>query len=145
MAKSVADFLGIETNRALLQKLEDQGLGKLPVREAPVAGAEGATAGVLVGKAFCVTGKLSRGREAIHTDIRAAGGTVHTSVKKGTTYLVTGEKVGASKIAKAQKLGVEVIDEAALMAMLGAEASNGEAEGAEGAETSETLPLFGSD
>lgn len=139
MAKSVADFLQFESNRALLQKLEDQGLGKLPVREAPVAGAGGAAGVLKGGEAFCVTGKLSRGREEIHTDIRAAGGTVHTSVKKGTSYLVAGDKVGASKLEKAKKLGVEVIDEAALTAMLGAGAAA--VEGGP-SKTAETLPLF---
>lgn len=139
MAKSVADFLQLESNRDLLQKLEDRGLGKLPVRDAALAGAEGAEGGALAAKTFCVTGKLSRGREDIHTDIRAAGGAVHTSVKKGTNYLVTGEKVGASKIEKAKKLGVEVIDEAALAVMLesGATADEGGP-----SKTAQTLPLF---
>jgi DNA ligase (NAD+) len=143
MAESVAAFLRLEANREVLRKLLDLGLSDLPVRVAlPAAAGAAAT---LAGKAFCVTGTLSRPREDIHNDIRAVGGAIHTSVKKGTTYLVAGDKVGAAKIAKAKALGVEVIDEAGLLALIGGAANAGEARPAEAgpsAPRGETLSLF---
>jgi len=50
--------------------------------------------------------------------IKAAGGKVSGSVSKKTGFVVAGDDPG-SKLDKAQSLGVEVIDEAALLALLG--------------------------
>lgn len=143
MAQSVAAFLAVEANREMLGKLVELGLDDLPATEAAAMAAAGEMSSELEGKSFCVTGKLSRPREELHKDIKAAGGEVHSSVKKGTTYLVAGEKVGASKLAKAEKYGAEVIDEAALTEMLG----GGEPSAAPGAKDKpgETLSLFGDD
>jgi DNA ligase (NAD+) len=146
MAESVADFLRLEANREVLRKLLDLGLGDLPVRGAAPAPTGGAAP--LAGKAFCVTGTLSRPREDIHNDIRAAGGAIHTSVKKGTTYLVAGDKVGATKIAKAKALGVEVVDEAGLLALIGGAAIAAGAPPSvpqKAAPRGETLALFPDD
>ena len=57
-------------------------------------------------------------REAAGAKILAAGGKVVGSVSKKTDYVVAGEAAG-SKLTKATELGVPVIDEAALLAMLG--------------------------
>jgi DNA ligase (NAD+) len=65
-----------------------------------------------------VTGVLTRRREDVHADIRAAGGEVHDKVKKGTTYLVIGEKVGKAKLDSAKKHGTEVVTETELAALL---------------------------
>ena len=50
--------------------------------------------------------------------IKGAGGKVSGSVSKNTDYVVAGDEAG-SKLAKAQSLGVNVIDEAALLELLG--------------------------
>ncbi|MBW1905857.1 MAG: hypothetical protein JRJ24_11220 [Deltaproteobacteria bacterium] len=50
--------------------------------------------------------------------IKAAGGKVSGSISKKTDYVVAGDDPG-SKHDKAQSLGVEIIDEAALLALLG--------------------------
>lgn len=112
MVEEVGRFLGDPQQRALLEKLLERGIST----DQPLP--KEASEGPLAGKSFCVTGKLSRGREQIHDLIRAAGGTVHDKVKKGTTCLVAGEGVGKAKTDAAGKFGVEVISEQALYAMM---------------------------
>jgi DNA ligase (NAD+) len=112
MVESVNAFLRAEENRVLLQKLAERKVSR-PQPKAAVA-----SSGPLSGKSFCVTGVLTRRREDVHADIRAAGGEVHDKVKKGTTYLVIGEKVGKAKLDSAKKHGTEVLTESALGALL---------------------------
>lgn len=76
------------------------------------------TGGILTGKSFCVTGKLSKSRDSIWELIELQGGDVHKSVKKATTYLVAGENVGRTKTDKAVKYGAKVISEQDLYDML---------------------------
>jgi DNA ligase (NAD+) len=66
-----------------------------------------------------LTGTLpSLGRDAAADLIRAAGGSVSASVSKRTHYVVAGEAAG-SKLERARELGIPVIDESALLVMLG--------------------------
>ena len=67
-----------------------------------------------------MTGVLSKKREDVHADIRAAGGEVHDTVKKNTTYLVAGDKTGKSKLDQAKKFGTQVLTEAGLYERIGA-------------------------
>jgi DNA ligase (NAD+) len=113
MVNSVAAFLSDPEQLALMRKLVELGVGR-PQPQAAVA-----TEGPLKGMTFCVTGVLSKKREDVHSDIRAAGGEVHDSVKKTTTYLVAGDKTGKSKLDQAKKFGAKVVTEAALYAMIG--------------------------
>ncbi|HXX69574.1 MAG TPA: NAD-dependent DNA ligase LigA [Polyangiaceae bacterium] len=112
MVDSVAAFLADPQQRQLLGKLRDLGVGR------PQPLPQVAPEGPLRGMSFCVSGVLSRRREDVHDDVRAAGGEVHDTVKKTTSYLVAGEKTGKSKLDQARKYGTKVIDEAALYAML---------------------------
>jgi len=112
MADSVVAFLYDEDQRALMRKLQQLGVGR------PQPRPEVAAQGPLKGMSFCVTGVLSKKRDDVHADIRAAGGDVHDGVKKDTTYLVSGEKTGKSKLDQARKFGTKVIGEAELYAML---------------------------
>jgi DNA ligase (NAD+) len=112
MVESVVSYLQDPEARALMQKLVDLGVGQ------PQPQQEVAADGPLKGMAFCVSGVLSRKREDVHADIRAAGGEVHDSVKATTTHLVAGDKIGKSKLDRAKKLGTKVIDETALYAMM---------------------------
>ncbi len=116
MVDSVVAFLMDPVQRELMEKLQKLGVG------APQPKAHVATEGPLLGKSFCVTGVLSRKRDDVHADIRAAGGTVHDSVKKGTSYLVAGEKTGKSKLDQAKKFGTRVVSEAELAKLLAGEA-----------------------
>lgn len=112
MLESVQQFFADPERRKLLEKLAAHGVSK------PMERAEVAAEGPLSGSSFCVTGVLSRKREDVNADIRAAGGIVHDKVKKGTTYLVAGEKVGKSKLDTAKRFGVQVIDEVGLDKLL---------------------------
>jgi DNA ligase (NAD+) len=116
MVDSVVEFLHDDEQLALMQKLVKLGVGKPQPRAAVAA------EGPLVGSSFCVTGVLSRRREDVHADIRAAGGEVHDSVKKTTTYLVAGDKTGKSKLDQARKFGTKVITEAGLYELIAAPA-----------------------
>lgn len=111
MVDAAVAFVFDPETRALLERLRDRGVGTLePVSES--------VDGPLRGQRVCVTGTLSKKREAVHEAIRSAGGVVHDSVKKDTTILVAGEKVGQSKFDRAKKYGVRVIGEAELDTML---------------------------
>ena len=113
MVESVVGFVSDPHNRAVMIKLIELGV----VAEQPRV--ESAKDGPLLGKSFCVTGTLSKPRDAIHAAIRGAGGEVHDRVKKGTSYLVAGEKVGKSKLDAAKKTGAQVISEDDLAKLLG--------------------------
>jgi len=112
MVDSVVAFLQDPEQRALMQKLAELGVGRPQPRH------EIAADGPLKGMSFCVTGVLTKKREDVHADIRAAGGEVHDGVKKNTTYLVAGEKTGKAKLDQAKKYGTKVVDEKGLYAML---------------------------
>ena len=74
----------------------------------------------LAGQTFVLTGSLpTLEREDAKALIESAGGKVSGSVSKKTHCVVAGEAAG-SKLDKARELGVEVIDEAALRALLSA-------------------------
>jgi DNA ligase (NAD+) len=102
------EFLNDPEQLARMRKLVELGVGRAQPREAV------ATDGPLKGWSFCVTGVLSRKRDEVLADIRAAGGEVHDSVKKTTTYLVAGDKTGKSKLDQAKKYGTQVLTEAQL-------------------------------
>lgn len=113
IAESVANYVADPHQRAVMSKLQTLGVTtRHDVMDTRVI------EGPLNGKSFCVTGVLSKPREQIHQAIAAKGGEVHDRVKKGTSYLVAGDKVGKSKLDGAKKHGAQVIDEAALNALL---------------------------
>ncbi len=75
--------------------------------------------GPMSGKTFVLTGTLpTLSRDAAGAMIEAAGGKVSGSVSKKTSYVVAGAEAG-SKLAKAEELGVTILDEAALLTLLG--------------------------
>jgi len=112
LVDSVRRYLTDPGSRSLLERLKALTVSRAQPR------LESAAGGPLSGSSFCVTGVLTRRREDVHADIRAAGGEVHDKVKQGTTYLVTGEKVGKAKLDSAKKHGTKVLTEAELAALL---------------------------
>jgi DNA ligase (NAD+) len=85
--------------------------------------------GPLTGLTFCISGTLSRPRKEVALRIKAGGGKVVTQVSGKLDHLVAGEAAG-SKLDKAGRLGVNVLDEATLDQMLGAD--GGGEEGGQG-------------
>jgi DNA ligase (NAD+) len=117
VARSVRHWLDNPANRAEVERLLAVGVAP-EAPAAPVVPADSAVAG----KSFVLTGTLpTMSRDAAGARILAAGGKVVGSVSKKTDYVVAGEAAG-SKLARAQELGVPVLDEAALLALLGPDA-----------------------
>jgi len=118
VAAALEEWIAVKQNRELvmsLAALRRELLDALPDASGDAAGAEGPMAG----KTFVLTGTLpSLSRDAAGAMIEAAGGKVSSSVSKKTSYVVAGAEAG-SKLAKAEELGVTILDEAALLALLG--------------------------
>jgi DNA ligase (NAD+) len=112
-ADSIFHELDTPAVRKVFSGLADVGVS-LSVRAADVR-----EVAEVAGKAFVLTGTLPTLKRTEATQrIKAAGGKVSGSVSKKTDYVVAGDDPG-SKQDKAQSLGVEIIDEAALLALLG--------------------------
>ena len=110
VAESVVAWFADADNISLLDKFKR--LGVEPHYEKK--------SGALAGISFVVTGSLQNmSRDEAADKIRALGGTFQTAVAKDTTYLVAGGKVGASKLKKAEQYGTTIIDEQALLELLG--------------------------
>jgi DNA ligase (NAD+) len=111
VAKSISKFFKQENNVASVQHILNSGIRiqiKSPPKEATLAG-----------KVFVLTGSLeSLARREAKEKIEALGGKLSTSVSRNTDFVVAGESPG-SKLARAEELGGEVIDEAALLGLLG--------------------------
>ena len=121
MARTVHQTLAEERTRELVEKLRAHGLtmeesGPAPLSEGP-----------LVGKTLVLTGTLPTLTRPEATErIEAAGGKVTGSVSKKTDYLVAGDDPG-TKYAKAQDTGTEILDEEALLELLGPAPAGGAA------------------
>lgn len=114
VAGHVYHFFQQPQNRKVIAELRARGV-QWPAIKPRQAKAEG----MLSGKTFVLTGTLSTmSRDEASDRIAALGGKVSGSVSKKTSYVVAGADPG-SKLKKAQELGVEVLDEEALMALLG--------------------------
>ena len=122
MARTVHQTLAEERTQELVEKLRARGLTMEETGPAPPA------EGPLVGKTLVLTGTLPNLTRPEATErIEAAGGKVTGSVSKKTDYLVAGEDPG-TKYTKAQDTGTEILDEEALLELLGpAPASSGAA------------------
>lgn len=115
VARSVVQFFSMPANRELVQKLKDVGVQTV-AEQSQTAPASNS----LNGMTFVITGTLpSMTREQAAELITAHGGKVTGSVTRKTNYLVVGAEPGGSKYTKAQSLNIPMLDEAALLALLG--------------------------
>jgi DNA ligase (NAD+) len=111
VAATVREFFSNQRNLALVERLRGYGLTFTAEKKVRRTTLEGLT--------FVLTGTLpTLTREDAKARIEAAGGKVSGSVSKKTSFVVAGEEAG-SKLEKAEQLGVKVLDEAALLGMLG--------------------------
>jgi DNA ligase (NAD+) len=112
-AEAVAEWFADEENRALVEELRAIGLRfELAEEDRPPEGP-------LTGSQYVITGTLeSMSREDARAGLEALGAKVSDNVSKKTTGVFVGESPG-SKVAKAQKAGVPLLDEQALLELLG--------------------------
>ena len=114
VAASIRDYLAVEANRELLERLRAAGLAMELVREE--GGADGAKP--LAGCTVVLTGGLEGfTRDQAKRALIAAGAKVTSSVSGKTSFVVAGRDPG-SKLEKAEKLGVAVLDEEGLATAL---------------------------
>lgn len=114
VAESVREFFANEHNRERVAALEAAGINTTQPRAQGVA-----EDSPMAGKTVVLTGTLSSlTRDEAKKRLEALGARVSGSVSAKTDLVIAGEKAG-SKLQKAEKLGVEVIDEKALLALLG--------------------------
>ena len=113
VAASITEFLADPAEQRNLDLMIEHGM-------APTAPAPRTTsAGPLSGRTFLFTGTLEKlSRREAQQRVKAAGGKLLSAVSKNLDVLVVGAKPG-SKLKQAQELGIEVLDEEALLALLG--------------------------
>ena len=111
MAQSVLAFFSHRETQSQLARLAAAGVDMTQEQTVKEA--------ALLGKTFVLTGTLpTLTREQAKALIEQKGGKVTGSVSKKTSYVVVGEDAG-SKLVRAQELQIPLLDEAALMNLLG--------------------------
>ncbi|CAN5637526.1 NAD-dependent DNA ligase LigA [soil metagenome] len=111
VAATVHEFFSNQKNLDLIERLRTAGLNFTAEKRVRGTTLEGLT--------FVLTGTLpTLTRDEAKERIESAGGKVSGSVSKKTSYLVAGEEAG-SKLDKATSLNVPILDEAALLSLLG--------------------------
>ncbi len=117
VAASIAEWFREPRNRELISRLKESGVNTLRKGASETGGKK--IARDLEGKQFVLTGRLERfSRDEMKQLIEQRGGRVTGSVTKKTDYVVVGEEPG-SKLERARELNVAVLDEKAMLAMLG--------------------------
>lgn len=111
VANSIISFMSESHNREVIEQLLASGI-EFQVEE-QIAGVD------LSGKTFVLTGTLpTMSRDQAKALLEAAGAKVAGSVSQKTSYVVAGSDAG-SKLEKANELGIPILDEDALMKILG--------------------------
>ena len=114
VAFHIRSFFEIDRHRSVIQELIDLG-----IQWPDVAVSASQNGPDLSGQTWVLTGTLeSMTRDEASEKLRALGAKVSGSVSAKTNVLVVGLGAG-SKLTKAESLGVDIIDEAALIALLG--------------------------
>jgi DNA ligase (NAD+) len=113
-AEAIAEWFSDQENRRLVEELRELGL-RMEIGEE-----ERPKEGPLTGSTYVITGTLeSLSRDQAAAALEELGAKVINSVSKKTTGLIVGEEPGNTKLTKAQREGVPLLDEAALVELLG--------------------------
>jgi len=113
VAASVRRYFARDATGVLLARLREAGVSMVEPERV------GARTRPLEGKTFVLTGTLSSmTRQRASARIESLGGKISGSVSARTDFAVAGEDPGA-KLERARRLGVPVLDEAALIRLLG--------------------------
>ena len=111
VAENIVRFFGDERNTAILEQVLAAGVRWEDERQGQ--------ADDLQGSVFVITGTLPTLKRAeVKEKLLARGATVSSSVSGNTDYLIAGENPG-SKLDKARALDLQILDETALMQLLG--------------------------
>lgn len=114
LADNLAEWFAEPHSQVFIEKLRQAGVQLEDAPRAPKGDK-------LAGLTFVLTGTLpTMSRDMAKHMIEQEGGKVTGSVTKNTDYVVAGEAAG-SKLTKAQTLGISILDEAALLALIGQE------------------------
>ncbi|MBL0126215.1 MAG: NAD-dependent DNA ligase LigA [Flavobacteriales bacterium] len=114
IAGSIMDFLAVEANRSMVERLRSHGISMVAEDTGKPALSER-----LKGLSFVVSGVFRNfSRDGIKEAIERNGGKVSGSISSKTSYLVAGSDMGPAKRAKAEDLKVPVIDEDELTRMI---------------------------
>ncbi len=112
VTKSIVDFLGSNSNSAIISKCIESGL----VFDDPISSTK---TSILEGQHFVFTGTLEKfSRQDAKELVEAYGGKAISTVTNKTDYLVAGKGVGSKKD-KAHNMGVKVITESEFLTLLG--------------------------
>ncbi len=124
IVQALAQFFAEPHNRDAIARMREVGIVwpetdgtilRVDALDAPAAD----SGGVLSGKTFVLTGTLpDLTRDEAKERIEAAGGKVSATVSRRTDFVVAGAEAG-SKAGKAEQLGIPLIDQDALLRMLG--------------------------
>lgn len=113
VAAAIAEWFREPRNRELVARLKRAGVNTERKQQRAAANRH------LEGKQFVLTGRLTRfTRDEARQMIEQHGGRVTGSVTKKTDFVVAGEEAG-SKLDRANELGINVLDEQALIDLLG--------------------------
>ncbi|KAB2918061.1 MAG: NAD-dependent DNA ligase LigA [Bacteroidetes bacterium] len=114
IAVNVVRFFSDENNRAIIQKMKDNGLRFEIEEDTSIERSD-----KLQGKSFLVSGVFSISRDDLKALIENNGGRNVSGVSGKLDYLVAGDKMGPEKLKKATDLGITIISEQEFMAMIG--------------------------
>ena len=115
VAQHIVNFFQQPHNLDVIEQLLSAGIEVQDVKQLP---ADKRSNSEFFEKTIVITGTLpTMSRDEAKDKLLAVGAKVTGSVSAKTDYLLAGDKAG-SKLTRAEKLGVQVIDEAAMLALL---------------------------
>lgn len=114
IAESILEYLSIEENVQILERLKSAGLQMSIAEDLTESRSD-----KLQGKSIVISGTFTHhSRDEYKTMIEMHGGKNVGSISKKTDYVLAGENMGPAKLEKANSLGIEIIDEDTFLKMI---------------------------